>query len=156
MSEKFYTQRAYNEMASKTNLSASVEDYMEMIYRICLDKDFVRVNVLASELHVKPSSVTKMLAKLVAQGLIDYEKYGIVRVTESGERMGKFLLWRHEVLSKFFSLILEDETEAFVETERAEHILTLKTVEAIEIISKQMGQEIKKCVKNAEKNAQSD
>lgn len=58
MQEKFFTFSQY--MKNDTNIiSASAEDYIEMIYRLSLKNGFTRVNELAISLNVQPPSVTK-------------------------------------------------------------------------------------------------
>lgn len=131
---KFYTVRGYQLLDQQRNgLTPSLEDYLEMIYRNILSAGYVRVNMLAQELNVKPSSVSKMIMKLAEQGYIDYEKYGVIKLTKRGQEMGKYLLWRHNVINRFFSLLSEmDQEKNFEEVELVEHILGQETVRSIE------------------------
>jgi DtxR family Mn-dependent transcriptional regulator len=130
---KFYTVRGYQLMDQQRNgLTPSLEDYLEMIYRNILSAGYVRVNMLAQELNVKPSSVSKMIMKLAEQGYIDYEKYGVIKLTKRGQEMGKYLLWRHNVINRFFSLLSSMNQENFEEVELVEHILGQETVRSIE------------------------
>jgi len=101
-SKGFHTVRGY-EMLDKQNeaMSHSMEDYLEMIYR-CIEKDgYIRINTLAEALNVKAPSATRMVQKLGMLNLLRYEKYGIVRLTPEGEKLGKFLLDRHNTIEKF-------------------------------------------------------
>lgn len=133
--EKFYTARGYQLLEREKNLlTPSLEDYLEMIYRTIRKSGFIRGNELAAELNVKPSSVSKMLSKLTALNYIDYEKYGVIRLTEQGEQAGAYLLWRHDVIQRFFGLLSRSKSDdAFVETELAEHMLSQQTVETMEL-----------------------
>ena len=64
----------------QANLTASEEDYIEMIYRLAQpNKIEIRVNELATSLNIKSSSVTKMIKKLNEKNLIIYERYGKIR-----------------------------------------------------------------------------
>lgn len=69
MQEKdgFYTLKGYqtNETAE---LTTAMEDYLEMICRLLQDRESVRVGDLSRMLHVKPSSVTKMIQHLCLSG----------------------------------------------------------------------------------------
>ena len=57
----------------QANLTASEEDYIEMIYRLAQpNKIEIRVNELATSLNIKSSSVTKMIKKLNEKNLIIY------------------------------------------------------------------------------------
>lgn len=130
--EKFYTVRGYQlHEQEKGVLTASLEDYLEMIYRSIMSSGFVRGNELAKELNVKPSSVSKMIAKLSSLGYIDYEKYGVIKLTEKGIETGKYLLWRHKSIESFFKLVSCDKEIALMETELVEHILSKNTVRNI-------------------------
>ncbi len=46
--------------------------------------------------------------------------------------MGKYLLWRHNVINRFFSLLSSMNQENFEEVELVEHILGQETVRSIE------------------------
>lgn len=134
MENAFYTVRGYQLLKQHQGLlTPSLEDYLEMICREMEESGHARVSVLAASLHVQPSSVSKMIAKLAAMGLLRYERYGIIQLTEKGRQIGIYLLWRHDTLRGFFGLILpEDAQTAFAETELVEHIVGRETVEHIE------------------------
>ena len=137
MSErKFYTVRGYQLLdKSITDLTPSLEDYMEMIYRKITTNGYIRVTELAQELNVKPSSVSKTLGKLVNLNMIDYQKYGVIKLTDRGWRVGKYLLWRHNVVNSFFEILAPKNPErGFAEAERVEHILSRETVVQLENI----------------------
>jgi len=149
MNDNFYTARGY-QLIAQTNheLSASLEDYLEMIYRIIKEFGHTRVNEIASQLHVKPSSVSKMLTKLVELKMVDYEKYGVITLTEDGDELGKYLLWRHNTITDFFEILLgKGNTEAFLEAELAEHILSFETVKKLEWILNNYGNGITEAFK---------
>jgi len=100
----FYTFRGYS-LNNEKSLSPSMEDYIEMIYRLSLKQSSVRVNDLSDSLNVQPPSSTKMLKRLSEIGYVNYEKYGYVNLTEKGVEIGKYLLNRHETISNFLRLI---------------------------------------------------
>lgn len=130
----FHTARGYQLLGrERTGLTASLEDYLEMICRNILSDGYVRVNTLANELNVQPPSASKMIRKLAQLKLIDYEKYGVIRLTESGRELGEYLLWRHDTIIRFFQLISKNRTDdAFMEAELTEHILSRSTVENLD------------------------
>ena len=71
---EFYTVRGYQILDSGNKiLSSSLEDYLEMIYRICLDEGYARINQLADKLNVRPSSTTKIVQKLCELGFVEYK-----------------------------------------------------------------------------------
>ncbi len=123
MKEKspFYTLRGYQNHKSST-LTASMEDYLEMIYRIFLQQKSIRVNDVANALNVKPSSASKMMDKLKHHNLILMKKYGEISLTEQGIRNGSYLLWRHNTLVTFFS-ILNKIDYRLEQVEKIEHFI---------------------------------
>lgn len=103
--EEFYTARGYENAAGKNTLTPSMEDYLEMIIRLSNKTGYTRVNDLANSLNVQPPSVSKMVQKLKEEALLDYEKYGMIHLTEEGRKLGEYLLNRHNTLKEFFTLI---------------------------------------------------
>jgi Mn-dependent DtxR family transcriptional regulator len=94
----------------------------------------MRVNTLADLLNVRPSSATKMVQKLTQLGLLKYEKYGIILLTEQGKNIGTFLLKRHHIIEKFLENIgISDNI--LVETELIEHNVSKSTLRCIDMLN---------------------
>jgi len=131
MSEKtkFYTLKGYALLENST-VTSSMEDYLEMIYRIHTSGEAVRIGVLAENLNVKPSSASKMVSNLKKQGLVLSEKYGYIKLTESGIALGKYLVFRHDTLHLFLCYINKSENE-LEQVEKIEHFINSETVENI-------------------------
>lgn len=127
---EFYTLKGY-ESQHKQELSFAMEDYLEMISRLSQEIGFVRVNRLAQELNVTPPSASKMAAKLRLAGYVDYEHYGLIRLTDKGREVGNYLLHRHAVLQRFFSALNRcgDELEV---AEKIEHFIDARTIANME------------------------
>ena len=133
---EFHTFRGYQILDLKDKLlTSSMEDYLEMIYRICLDNGYTRINILSKRLNVRPSSTSKTIQKLGALGLVDYEKYGIIRLTDEGEALGSFLLKRHKIIEEFLLNIGVRET-LLKDTEMIEHYISLNTLKKFYIFNK--------------------
>lgn len=126
----FYTMKEY-QRAGAEGLTSSMEDYLEMICRLRAEGRPLRVNVLASSLHVRPSSASKMLGNLKKLGYIDFQKYGAVVVTDKGIQEGAYLLHRHQVLHRFFCALNGTENE-LEQVEKIEHYMNRATVENLE------------------------
>ncbi len=119
---EFFTFRGYMRKDQEL-LSASAEDYMEMIYRLSEENGFTRVNDLASALNVQPPSVTKMIQKLADLNLIKYEKYGVIMLEPNGIELGKTLLNRHNLIERF--LIFLNIKDGILEgIEKMEHTMS--------------------------------
>ena len=63
----FYTQNGYDR-ADTGPLTTAMEDYLEMICRLTRSGGYTRISALARELHVQPSSASKMAALLRSGG----------------------------------------------------------------------------------------
>ena len=130
----FYTLRGYD-LIEHTEISPAMEDYLEMICRYTRQRPekWIRTNHLASMLHVRPSSVSKMAAKLKEKGLVTYTPYAIIMPTEKGDALGCWLLHRHEVLERFFCMVNGSKHEVKL-VEKIEHFIdpmTLRNMEAM-------------------------
>lgn len=128
----FYTQKQY-ERSSWEEMTSSMEDYLEMICRIQGEGLPIRVSLLARNLHVRPSSVSKMLENLRREGYIDFRKYGSILVTERGYDKGRYLLHRHQVLHDFFCALNHTGNE-LEQVEKIEHFINRKTIKNMEEI----------------------
>jgi len=128
---EFHTVRGYQlqKKESKT-LTSAMEDYLEMIYRNVREGGYMRINTLAELLNVRPSSATKMVQKLAMLGFLDYQRYGIISLTEKGKELGRFLLERHNIIERFLKSIGIGEN-LLKETELIEHNVSANTLRSI-------------------------
>lgn len=127
--EDFFTFTGYMKR-DEGILTAAMEDYIEMIYRLSADKGFTRMNDLSNSLNVQPPSATKMVQKLAELNIADYEKYGFIVLTEKGKEIGKALMKRHKMVEEFLKL-LGVSGSILEETEKIEHILNEETLTCI-------------------------
>jgi Mn-dependent DtxR family transcriptional regulator len=98
-----------------------MEDYLEVIYELVRHKGYATSIDMAQCLNISQPSVTKMMRRLDASGLIDYQKYRGVRLTERGIDIAKAIHERHGILSEFLSIIGVDEDIANRDAEEIEH-----------------------------------
>lgn len=122
----FYT---FNEYMKKEDncLTASMEDYLEMIYRLSLNSGFTRIHELSDALNVQPPSATKMVQKLAELKLLKYEKYGVVILKDSGKMLGQLLLNRHNIIENFLRILDVPDADILNETEKIEHTISKQT-----------------------------
>ncbi len=110
-------------------LTSTMEDYLEAIYDLDADQKVVRVRDLARRLEVKMPTVTSMLKTLNDRGLVNYEKYEYIALTESGAGVGREMHRRHRMLFQFLSSILKIEKKtADAEACKMEHTLSESTL----------------------------
>ncbi|TGB04329.1 transcriptional regulator MntR [Halobacillus salinus] len=109
----------------------SMEDYIEQIYLLIEDKGYARVSDIAENLQVHPSSVTKMVQKLDRDQYLNYEKYRGLILTPKGKKIGKRLVYRHELLEQFLAIIGVDEDKIYDDVEGIEHHLSWNSIDRI-------------------------
>ncbi len=128
---RFYTVRGYEliEQEGKV-LTSSMEDYLEMIYRLAREKGYTRISDLSVALNVQPPSASKMVQKLADVCFVHYQKYGLIELSDKGRLLGEYLLYRHETIEKFLHLLGVKEG-ILEETEKIEHNLSKETVAKI-------------------------
>ncbi|WP_164968213.1 metal-dependent transcriptional regulator [Clostridium tetani] len=134
--KNFYTVRGYEILKKDKNLlTNSMEDYLEMIYRNSLISGYTRIKELSESLNIRPSSATKMVQKLSELGFVNYEKYGIVKLTKKGEDIGGFLLKRHSIIESFLKNI-GVKKDILINIELIEHSVTEEALEKIDLFNK--------------------
>jgi len=109
----------------------SMEDYIEQIYILIEEKGYARVSDIAEALSVHPSSVTKMVQKLDKDEYLVYEKYRGLVLTAKGKKIGKRLVYRHELLEQFMRIIGVDEENIYNDVEGIEHHLSWNAIDRI-------------------------
>ncbi len=99
-------------MIKQTELSASLEDYIEAIFHIVEEKLVARSKDIAARLNVSQASVTEALRMLSKKELINYAPYEAITMTEKGIEIAKDVIFRHEALKRFFVevLAIDDKT----------------------------------------------
>ena len=135
-SAEFHTLKGY-QMQNMGEITESMEDYLEMICRHIQENGYIRMNFLADQLHVRPSSASKMVGKLRDMQFVIFEKYGLITLTDKGMAVGSYLLWRHEVLHRFFCFLNHSECE-LEQVEMVEHYMTKRTVDNIDQLLKSL------------------
>ncbi|WP_042355335.1 transcriptional regulator MntR [Bacillus rubiinfantis] len=109
----------------------SMEDYIEQIYMLIEEKGYARVSDIAEALSVHPSSVTKMVQKLDKDDYLVYEKYRGLILTPKGKKIGKRLVFRHELLEQFLKIIGVKEENIYNDVEGIEHHLSWDAIDRI-------------------------
>lgn len=108
-----------------------MEDYIEQIYLLIEQKGYARVSDIAVNLSVQPSAVTKMVQKLDKDDYLIYERYRGLALTPKGRKIGKRLVYRHDLLEQFLTLIGVDEENIYEDVEGIEHHLSWNSIDRI-------------------------
>ncbi len=118
--------------------SAAVEDYLERILELINSKGYARVVDIATALNISQASVTNMVQRLDAEGLLKYEKYRGLILTAAGKGLAQKIAHRHKLLTDFLTLLGLDERVINHDVEGMEHHISASTVRAIEALTAQL------------------
>lgn len=119
----------------KRPASSAVEDYLERILELINTKGYARVVDIAESLSISQASVTNMVQKLDADGLLKYEKYRGLALTTAGEELARNITHRHQLLTDFLQLLGLDAQTIHHDVEGMEHHVSPATVHAIESLT---------------------
>jgi Mn-dependent DtxR family transcriptional regulator len=119
--------------------SEAAEDYLERIRELIRRKGYARVVDIATELRISQASVTSMIQKLDAEGLVKYEKYRGMVLTQAGEVVAARIAHRHELLTKFLTLLKLPPEVVSRDVEGMEHHISPETFEVIERLTEHLG-----------------
>lgn len=112
--------------------TARMEDYLEVIFELVQNKGYATTVDISKYLNVRSPSVTKMVQRLDENGLLEYEKYRGIRLTEKGIQIAISTRKKHELLSEFFRLIGVDKETADKDAEGLEHHLHPESIKKLE------------------------
>jgi Mn-dependent DtxR family transcriptional regulator len=112
--------------------SDSTEDHLERIADFVERKGYARVTDVAEELGLTASTVSNMVRRLAARGLLSYERYRGFNLTSEGRAVAARIKERHQTLTELLELLgLEDKTIR-AEVEDMEHHLRPQTLVVLE------------------------
>src|ERR1700694_1874181 len=97
--------------------SSAVEDYLERILDLINTKGYARVADIALGLKISQASVTNMVQRLDAEGLLKYEKYRGLVLTTAGETLARNIMRRHQLLTDFLRMLCIDEEVIYHDVE---------------------------------------
>ena len=114
--------------------SPAIDDYLKTIYHHTEWQDEqITPSQLAAELGLAPSSVTEMVQKLAAQGLVTHRPYGPISLSDSGQKRAAAIIRRHRLIETW--LVSEFGyawDEVHDEAEILEHAISDRLLEGID------------------------
>lgn len=114
--------------------SPAADDYLKTVYAHTEWQDApITPSVLAAKLGIAPSSVTEMVKKLAAAGLVSHVPYGAVRLTDAGTQRALAMVRRHRLVETW--LVREfgyGWDEVHDEAEVLEHTISDRLLEGID------------------------
>ncbi|MFB7249766.1 metal-dependent transcriptional regulator [Microbacterium sp. NPDC056234] len=114
--------------------SPAADDYLKTVYAHTEWQDApITPSQLAAKLGIAPSSVTEMVKKLAAAGLVSHVPYGAVRLTDAGLSRALAMVRRHRLIETW--LVQEFGyawDEVHDEAEVLEHTISDRLLEGID------------------------
>ena len=92
-------------------ITSSLEEYLKTIYILKKQKGEIRVTDIAEKMNCTKPSVNKAIKNLKAEGLINYEVYGSIDLTNSGEKLAKKIIEAYDIVYIFLTEVLEIKKE---------------------------------------------
>jgi len=81
------------------------EDLLEVIYEISEGKGYAKSRDIAHALHITPATVTDGFKRLQEAGLVNYEPYGGVTLTDEGRCIAERTKRSHTILRTLLELL---------------------------------------------------
>jgi DtxR family manganese transport transcriptional regulator len=110
----------------------TAEDYVEAVSDIVHRHGECRVKDLADHMGVSHVTVTRIIARLQAEDLVDTAPYRPIRLTARGERLAAQSRERHEIVLDFLRAIGVPEEDALRDAEGIEHHAGAATLDRME------------------------
>lgn len=121
-------------LPKRTSGSTAMDDYLEQILHLIEAKGYARAVDVSKNLGISQASVTNMLQRLDAEGLVKHEKYRGTTLTEEGHRIAIAIIERHKTLTRFLRLFGLDEETIYKDVEGMEHHVSRPTLKVISAV----------------------
>lgn len=90
-------------------VSKALEEYLKTMYILKKQNGNIRVTDIAEKMNCSKPSVNKALNNLKVNGLVNYETYGAIELTKSGENLAKKILEAYDIVYLFLKDVLNLE-----------------------------------------------
>jgi DtxR family Mn-dependent transcriptional regulator len=109
----------------RTAFTRSQQDYLKALFLLHGDVKPVPTGDLAQRLGISSPSVSEMVTRLSAQGLVEHDRYRGQQLTREGRRIAVELVRHHRLLEMFLVQVLGYSLdEVHEEAERLEHVIS--------------------------------
>ena len=108
-----------------SSFTRSQQDYLKALYQLHGDQRAVPTRELAQRLGISSPSVSEMVTRLSAQGLVEHDRYRGQQLTREGRKVALELVRHHRLLEMFLVQVLGYSwDEVHDEAERLEHVIS--------------------------------
>ena len=113
------------QLERRSNFTRSQQDYLKALYQLHGDQRPVPTRELAQRLGISSPSVSEMVTRLTAQGLVEHDRYRGQQLTREGRKVALELVRHHRLLEMFLVQVLSYSwDEVHEEAERLEHVIS--------------------------------
>jgi len=114
----------------------TAEDYVEAVAQLIDEGGEARVRDLARMMGVSHVTVTRIVARLAKEGLVETRPYHPIGLTASGRRMARRSRARHQAVLDFLVAIGVPKRQAEIDAEGIEHHASDATIRAMKRVTK--------------------
>ena len=115
----------------------TIQNYLEAIHIISLDKDNVRAIDIANYMNFSRPTVSIALKELERDGYIEIEDNNLL-LSDKGKNVAMTMYERHEYIARILMKLGVDEKTAYEDSCLIEHDLSIESFEAIKRATKNM------------------
>ena len=109
----------------RSALTRSQQDYLKALFLLHGDARPVPTRDLAQRLGISSPSVSEMVVRLSAQGLVEHDRYRGQQLTREGRKVAVELVRHHRLIEMFLVKVLGYSwDEVHDEAERLEHVIS--------------------------------
>lgn len=113
-------------------VSKALEEYLKIMYILKKQNGNIRVTDIAEKMNCSKPSVNKALNNLKVNGLVNYETYGAIELTKSGENLAKKILEAYDIVYLFLKDVLNlEEKIAKNEAEKIKSAISDDTINSL-------------------------
>lgn len=110
-------------------ISKALEEYVKTMYVLEKQTNQIRVTDIAEKMKCSKASVTKSLNVLKEKGLVEYEAYGEIKLTNEAENIAQKSLEAYDIVYLFFSEVLNLKGESVKEeAEKVKQVISDETL----------------------------
>ncbi|WP_394676056.1 metal-dependent transcriptional regulator [uncultured Sphingobacterium sp.] len=82
-------------------ISYTEENYLKVLFALTQENGVATANALSKELDIKMPTVNSMMKRLADKGLVVYESYKPIRLTESGQKEAALVIRKHRLTEMY-------------------------------------------------------
>jgi DtxR family Mn-dependent transcriptional regulator len=116
-------------MSTTQEISATLEEYLEAIYKLEKKRGSAKTGDLAKELNVALGTITNTIESMEKQNLVTHKPYRGVKLTRKGRKIALDVIRRHRLSERLLTDILRLEwSKAHDAACRLEHAIASKDI----------------------------